>query len=216
MTHDFARQRAARATRAAKPPTPPWLWFVSGLVTGTLCSFLVYLATLAPRSMDPAIAAPPVAEASSNPAGAVGPPAEKPKFDFYTILPESGANPGERPAESGVATKKPEATPPKPEPQAQPPGAGGSPAKPAPTEVPEPQALLLQAGSFRQFGEADRRRANIILLGYPARVETVTVREGETWYRVQVGPFTSAKGLAEARGALNDQGIATVEIGKRA
>jgi cell division protein FtsN len=222
MTHDFARQRAARASRAAKPASPPWLWFLSGVVTGTLCSFLVYLATLAPQPLarvEGAAVAP--AKAPGDAKTAV--PAEKPQFDFYTILPESEVIVPERshedPApEPGPATRAPAET-----------AASGTPAagkaaatakseppKPKPAEVSEPPALLLQAGSFRAFADADRRRASIILLGFPARVETVNVRGGETWYRVQVGPFASARALGAARTALDAQGITTVEIGRRA
>ena len=48
MAHDFAKQRAARANRSGQPAHAPWLWLVSGIVIGTLVSFLVYLATLTP------------------------------------------------------------------------------------------------------------------------------------------------------------------------
>ena len=30
MAHDFAKQRAARANRSAKPAQVPWLWLASG------------------------------------------------------------------------------------------------------------------------------------------------------------------------------------------
>jgi hypothetical protein len=222
MTHDFARQRAARATRATRPASPPWMWFLTGVVAGTLGSFLVYLATLAPHPGAGTAATPPAPkpEVAAKPAQA---PAEKPQFDFYTILPESEVIIAERTQEAATAAKDAATDAAKPPAGADAAAApqkdaakAAEPAKPKPVEVPEPPALMLQAGSFRQFAEADRRRANIILLGYPARVETVNVRGGETWYRVQVGPFSNPRALGEARGALNDQGIATVEIGKRA
>lgn len=209
MTHDFARQRAARASRAAKPAAPPWQWFVTGVVTGTLLSFLVYLATLSPLSAQ--IPAPAAEEPAAQPAQAAPPqPGPRPQFDFYTILPESEVIVTERPEEE----KKP-ATP---TPAASVEGEQATAASEAPVppvEVPEPEVLMLQAGSFRQVADADRRRADIILLGYPARVETVTTAGGESWSRVQVGPFPDSKSLGEARGALRDQGIDTLEIGKR-
>ena len=213
MTHDFAKQRAARASRAARPSTPGWLWFVTGVICGTLGSFLVYLATLAPHPRATTQGAPPVASAQAPGAAATTKPAEKPQFDFYTILPESEVIVGERPAE----TPPPAAKPAEPErAHSTEPATASVAAKPKPAETPKAPSLLLQAGSFRQFAEADRRRANIILLGYHARVETVSMRGGETWYRVQVGPFTDSRALGEARGALRDQGIESVEIGKRA
>ena len=222
MTHDFARQRAARANREAKPASPPWLWFLSGLVTGTLGSFLVYLATLAPS---PVTELPPsqpdiVALEKSEPA----PPVEKPQFDFYTILPESEvivpdrnrdepvneAAPEPPPARTETAKATATATAPVPAP-GKPPEA----AKPAPAEAQQPSALMLQAGSFRAFADADRRRGSIILMGFPARVETIHMPGGETWYRVQVGPFGAPRALGQARAALESKGITTVEIRRR-
>jgi cell division protein FtsN len=76
-----------------------------------------------------------------------------------------------------------------------------------PVEVPEPVAFTLQAGAFRDAADANRRRADITLLGYPARVEAISAGAGGQTYRVQVGPFDNAAALAGARGALKDQGI---------
>jgi cell division protein FtsN len=185
-------------------------------VTGTLASFLVYLATLAPRPVADSLAGSPAKAATEERKPA--PPAEKPQFDFYTILPESEVIVAERSRED-AAQETGSADPPAREtPAATKPPAGKTPepAKPKPVEVSEPPALLLQAGSFRQFADADRRRASIILMGFPARVETVNVRGGEIWYRVQVGPFGTTKALGAARTALDAQGITTVEIGRRA
>jgi len=239
MTHDFARQRVDRANRAAKPTASPWLWFLTGAICGSLLSVLVYLATLTPQprtGASPAFAGAdkPPAETAPAQAAPPGKPLEEPKFTFYELLPEGRMTLGER------AADRPPAAAPRAAPATQGPGSpqgsttnaqatartpAGTTASPPPTtppapakpvEVPEPPALLLQAGSFRQQAEADRRRANILLLGYPARVETVNARAGETWYRVRVGPFSDAKAMSEARGALRDQGIESVEIGKRA
>ena len=214
MTHDFARQRAARASRAANPSSPPWLWFLSGVVAGTLGSFLVYQATLAPHPV-PDIAAPAPQKPPNERKSA--PPAEKPQFDFYTILPESEIIVPERGRDEPAPEPQVPARP-AGKPAAAKPATGSAPgtSKPAPVEVPEPPSLLLQAGSFRSFADADRRRGSIILMGIPARVETVNMRGGETWYRVQVGPFDSARSLGTARRTLDAQGITTVEIGRRA
>lgn len=212
MTHDFARQRAARASRAATPSAPPWQWFVTGLVTGTLLSFLVYLATLSPLT---APTTPPRVSEDAAPEKKepVDKPGPRPQFDFYTILPESEVIVGERAARGSPDSTAPAAPAAAAEATQSVTTEPGE--KPPAVEVPEPEVLMLQAGSFRQAADADRRRADIILLGYPARVETVTTPGGENWSRVQVGPFRDAKSLGEARGALRDQGIETLEIGKR-
>jgi cell division protein FtsN len=221
MTHDFAKQRAARTGRGSKPPSPPSLWFVSGLVMGVLLSFLVYLASLAPGPGRPLVAT--IAEQPEN-APAKNPKSreatEKPKFIFYTELPaittEAPAEPGSEPAN---ATEPPAATPAQPAAPAKPvskatietPEPAPAPAikppvkAPPPVDVPEPVLLTLQAGAFRDPADANRRRADITLLGYPARVEAAGGPEAR--YRVHVGPFPSASARAEARGALKDQGI---------
>lgn len=240
MTHDFARQRAARTARAEKPASPPWLWFLSGTVFGTLTSFLVYLATLAPAPGQeaPRLAEAPATTAETPAETAVSEtePVRRPQFDFYTILPESEVIIAERSAEqaaepqstapasaskviavSATAVKPAASTPAANTDPASPAVLGAEPAPPAQKspEAPVTPTKLLQAGSFRQAADANRRRADITLLGYPARVESVKSPGGETWYRVQVGPFGDQGALTEARGSLRDQGIETVEIGKR-
>ncbi|MFT5482903.1 MAG: cell division protein FtsN [Halieaceae bacterium] len=68
---------------------------------------------------------------------------------------------------------------------------------------------LLQAGSFRRTEEADRRRAQLILLGMEA---SISETHGDTgrWYRVQAGPFATRSKLERARATLADQNIDTL------
>ncbi len=70
---------------------------------------------------------------------------------------------------------------------------------------------MLQAGSFRQAGDADSRRAELLLLGLEARVEET---DGDTgrWYRVYIGPFETRPELARARGLTAQQGIDTLPL----
>ena len=201
MAHDFAKKRAADAKkRSGNAPASPWLWFLSGIIIGALGSFLVYLATLAPHPDRPAPAVakatePAAAPEEKQPARR----AEKPQFDFYTLLPETEVLVGEPSQPQTSEAKSSQTTPESPPPESSKPAA----------------QFLLQAGSFRQFADADRRRAEILLLGFDARVETVTVRGGETWHRVHVGPFPDPTALTRARNSLRGQGIETLEISKR-
>ena len=110
---------------------------------------------------------------------------KKPHFDFYTLLPES---------ELIVSENKPAADP-----------------EVVPA-APENAQYLLQAGSFQTHVEADRHRAQLLLLGMDAHIEKVTVRGNETWHRVQVGPYGDRTSLSSARGRLLDQGIDTLII----
>lgn len=50
---------------------------------------------------------------------------------------------------------------------------------------------LVQTGSFRQQDDAERQRAEIAFQGLRAQVKRIDLDGGSTWYRVNVGPFTS-------------------------
>lgn len=51
---------------------------------------------------------------------------------------------------------------------------------------------IIQVGSFKNFDDADRLRASLILQGYHPRISRF-VNHATTWYRVEVGPYTSLK-----------------------
>ncbi|MBK9469859.1 MAG: SPOR domain-containing protein [Gammaproteobacteria bacterium] len=245
MAHDFAKQRAARANRSGQPAHAPWLWLVSGIVIGTLVSFLVYLATLTPPPQQAATVSAdaageePAKAAATEPAKtkkAATAPETRPQFDFYDILrqTENGNAAAEAATQAAQASARPAQPVEVPEPQTPaptvaaakpaatpatgaPPAAGAAasapaaatPATPKP-ETPRAAALAMQAGAFSQHADADRRRGEILLLGYDARVETVKGADGQTRYRVTVGPFADPAALANARRALRDVGIETL------
>ena len=66
---------------------------------------------------------------------------------------------------------------------------------------------LIQAGSFKTGKQAERRRAELALLGLAAKVDNNTNSRGEHWYRVRLGPFGSRRAVAETRGTMIDNGI---------
>lgn len=70
----------------------------------------------------------------------------------------------------------------------------------------------LQAGSFKSNAEADRRRAAIMMSGLPVRVQKVTVKPGQDWYRVVVGPFTGKDKAADARQNLQAEGVDSLMV----
>jgi len=61
---------------------------------------------------------------------------------------------------------------------------------------------ILQVGSFPNQAEADKLRAQLILLNLDAHIESVEIHKGEVWHRVVVGPFNSQEKLATARSSL--------------
>lgn len=75
----------------------------------------------------------------------------------------------------------------------------------------KPGRYRLQAGSFQSMKDADRRRANIVLLGLDAHIQKVN-RGGATWYRVMMGPFDTLKHLEVAKHRLNENRIETMVI----
>ena len=80
----------------------------------------------------------------------------------------------------------------------------------------EATIYILQAGSFRTSEDADRLRAKLILMGLDAKVDAVTVDNGDQWYRVQVGPFKDRSHLARARSTLISEGIDTLLLKRKA
>jgi cell division protein FtsN len=108
----------------------------------------------------------------------------KPRFDFYKLLQES---------ETIVPATETNTTEDKPA------------AEKNTTEY------ILQVGSFPAAVDADKLRAQLILLNLDARIEKVEIRKGEIWHRVVVGPFESQASLTKARTTLaNNQYAALV------
>ena len=102
---------------------------------------------------------------------------EKPRFDFYKILPG---------AEEAVTEQQIK--------QAAKPGA--------PTEN-----FLLQVGSFQNPADADNLKARLALLGVEAGVEPVNLAEKGTWYRVRIGPYSKVEEINRLRQTLAQNGI---------
>ena len=60
----------------------------------------------------------------------------------------------------------------------------------------------MQVGSFPSADDADKLRAQLILINLDAHIETVEIRKGEIWHRVVVGPFATQTALTSARTQL--------------
>lgn len=78
----------------------------------------------------------------------------------------------------------------------------------------EQVSYILQAGSFKRSQDAERRRAELLLLGMEAKVESVRAN-GDTWHRVYVGPFDRRGEMSSARSRLISEGIDTLLIKRR-
>ncbi|MBI5461360.1 MAG: SPOR domain-containing protein [Gammaproteobacteria bacterium] len=194
MPRDY-KHRTSTPRRRRKQQSPPgWLWLLAGLAIGLFVAFLFYLQQR--PAAQPTAASTPATPAQTSqslnvptaqqdaravrktePAKALPPPA-KPRFDFYTILPEME-----------VPVPEQEIT--------------GQPREGVP-QVEAPGTYLLQAGSFRTRQQADQLKAKLALLGLQSDIQTVTINNKETWHRVRVGPFSDLNALNTARARLKE------------
>jgi cell division protein FtsN len=81
--------------------------------------------------------------------------------------------------------------------------------KPAPET--RPGTYVLQAGSYRNFADADRVRAQLALQGVESKVQKVTV-DADTWHRVRIGPITDLNQLNRLRTRLRQADIDALVI----
>jgi cell division protein FtsN len=145
-------------------------WVLALAAVGGFIGFIFYLNSL-----------PPVDQAGTDGGSAaeeprqqeevVKQPEEKPKkqnFKFYEMLPESE-----------VVTPDVEEYTPDPSQK-------------------QDFSYLVQTGSFRQQGDAERQRAQIAFQGLRAKIQRIDLDDGGTWYRVNVGPYESRSQMNSA------------------
>lgn len=102
---------------------------------------------------------------------------EKPRFEFYKILPG---------AEEPVTEQ-----------QIKQAAKAGAPA----------ENYLLQVGTFQNPADADNLKARLALIGVEASVEPVDQPEKGTQYRVRVGPYSKVEEINRVRQNLAQNGI---------
>ncbi|MBZ9663739.1 SPOR domain-containing protein [Pseudomonas sp. LMG 31766] len=212
------KRGASRYQAPAKKPVPGWIWLACGLVVG---GFFMFLFSLEPgRDEIKRDKGEQVRSTKPEPKPTQLEPS-RPKYDFYTLLPESEVILPQALEETPPPV--PEQKPVTPEEAAKIDTAraeaalnGQVPPPPPPVlaSAPVTTQFFLQAGSFRKRDDADGLRAQIILLGQNVRVETGKVRE-ETWHRVLVGPFASREQLASAQKTLAAGGFSNLLLQQR-
>lgn len=170
-----ASQKRRKKT-ASGPPVPGWLWLVIGLLIGLSVAAYFYLQGR-PASA-PVPAAPVEKKSPAAKTNDKDEQATKPRFDFYTILPE-------------MEVVVPDA----------PKGGRSS------SSTDKPAVYLLQVGSFRAYPEADSLKAQLALLGVESRIETVSGADNDTWHRVRVGPYTDPREVNKIRTRLLNNNI---------
>jgi len=119
--------------------------------------------------------------ADAKPAATAKAP-EKPRFDFYKILPGQEEPVSER--ELKAAAKD----------------GGKAGALPKDT-------YFVQAGSFQNPADADNLKAKLALIGLQASVEPANLPDRGTWYRVRLGPYAQLADIDRVRQTLAQNGV---------
>lgn len=82
--------------------------------------------------------------------------------------------------------------------------------------VPETRrgTYVLQAGSYKNFADADRVRAQLALQGVESKVQKVSV-DNDTWHRIRIGPISKLDELNRLRGILRkaDVDVLVIRVG---
>lgn len=186
-----------RRNMPKKNAFPGYLWLLAGLAIGLFFAFLVYLdkqpkekisfTEAVTQELDKVKARRK--EKKSKPENASG--ESETEFSFYTILPELEVFISD--AEIGRHNNTSNKT------------------SPTETEKTSPTRYILQAGSFRNYDDANTLKASLTLLGMEPSIQSVNINS-ESWHRVRIGPFNSAKNLHEVRSALQKNNIKTITM----
>lgn len=117
---------------------------------------------------------------------------DKPRFDFYKILPGN-----EEPVSEQELKRAKQL-------------AANNPAKE------EKITYFLQAGAFQKQPDADNLKAKLALLGLEANIQTIDLPEkGGVWHRVRLGPYNKVDDMDKVRGTLAQNGIESALIKMR-
>jgi cell division protein FtsN len=136
--------------------------------------------------------APPIAGlpqgGGTSPSAAAAPSgaAEKPKFDFYKILPGAEETVSEKELRERLRAAK-----------SQPPGQ----------QEASKDVYFIQAGSFQNPSDADNQKARLAILGFESSVEPANLPDKGTWYRVRLGPYKKVEEINKVRQQLATNGI---------
>jgi len=110
--------------------------------------------------------------------------AEKPKFDFYKILPGQEETVSEKDLRARAAASS----------------KGGQ-------QDTTKDVYFIQAGSFQNPADADNQKARLAILGFESSVEPAALPDKGTWYRVRMGPYRKVEEINRVRQMLAQNGI---------
>jgi cell division protein FtsN len=172
-----------------KRPLPGWLWLLTGLLLGGFIAALFWLQGQSDEAGGEWVGSKP----DRPPQGVTEKPVEppkppKPRFDFYEMLPR-------------MEVEVPEA-----ELREDRPASAAPPARAAETD------FHLQIGSFKRPEDADRRKAELTLLGFDVSVTRARIGPNDIRYRVRSGPYSGKAAVNQARQRLSASGFDSIVV----
>jgi len=189
MPRDYAKSQ-----HKENRPIPGWIWMLAGLAIGLFVALLVYIKDNSSGKLAITETVAKVFQKQTETRGvkkerSTKPPEpvsnSKPKFDFYTILPELEVA---IPEQELINTNNNSST------------------------NTTNQQYILQAGSFKKFEEADKLKARLALEGIVANIQKVKINDSDTWHRVRIGPLNNISLLNKTRRRLRSLGIASIVV----
>lgn len=206
--HTRAQRKSHDRGRSGGRGLGKWLLAITLLLIGAFVGVLAYVGLSGGIDFDALLA-------DSEPAAAAS---SAPKYSFYDDLPRppTAATATSADATPDSANNAQPAIPPIALISRQPDTESTATTNPDASEPPPAAAsdggeYMVQAGAFARRSDADRRKANLALLGVQAVVERGVVDGGEV-YRVRIGPFASAEQARTLRLRLEQDNIQSFTV----
>lgn len=183
-----------------KPSMPGYIWLLAGLCIGLFVAFLIYLdkqpreqisfTEAVTQELDKVKAKRNEVEKSKG-TEQTSNEKKEPEFSFYTILPELEIliSDSEIQSEKTDLSRK----------------------NPSTQKTNGRAKYILQAGSFRNYDDANTLKASLALLGVESSIQSVNIKN-ESWHRVRIGPFPNKKNLQQTRDTLKNNNIKTMTM----
>ncbi len=169
--------RDYKSARRRDGGSAPWQYFASGLAAGCIAGAVLWAfthqAARAPAAPD--VPKPEVHKAPTTNVQGDGAGSGPKSYDFYSMLPNFEVVVPEK--EHDVKRDLPTAN------------------------IEKPGSYVLQAGSYRNEGDAARVTRQLTLQGIDAKVQRVAL-DADVWFRVRVGPISDLAQLNKVRHQL--------------
>ncbi len=193
MTRDY-RKRVEPREKPSKPPVPGWVSFFYGFLLGAVVVAVGWIVLTPPGTElvipDYLAGGVTAKEVSAKGKSKTEKEPERPRFDFYRILPEMEVIISDDETVIPVMDNEPETT----------------------VEVSDRVRYRLQVGSFKKMSDADRQKARLALLGVEAEIQKVNIKQGDIYYRVMTPTITSKKELNAKRSMLQKNRINSLVV----